>query len=168
MTIARSLVCVTVAAGLLAACSKPAGPAGSAQAAASAAPASGPDTVISENDLPHPKGGEWLLTVSADGSPPVSHRDCESGERIDVKPKDMGKNCSQFSLKRTFLGALVMDATCTTGPVSYSFHLNVHGDFNNNYVTDSTGSVTMQGQPTRSFTSHTEAHYLGPCTGGEG
>jgi phosphate-selective porin len=169
MTIARSLVCASVAAGLLAACSQSSNTASSSQAAAaSAAPASGADTVISENDLPHPKGGEWAMSMMVNGAPAVTHNVCETGERINIKPsQQLSKNCSQFSIKRTLLGGLVVDMACT-GPMNMAMtvHSEVKGDFNENYVSDTTSSVTMQGQPARSFTTHTEAHYVGPCTSG--
>ena len=166
MTIARSLVCAIATAGLLAACSKPAGPSGSSQAAASAAPASGPDVMISANDLPRPKAGEWVTTMTAQGGAPVTMRHCEKGEPVDLKSKEIAKNCSKFTFKRTFLGAYVFDAICGAGPVSMTMHTEVKGDFQGGYVSDSTGTMAMQGQPTRTISSHSEAHYAGPCTGG--
>jgi hypothetical protein len=156
--------CLFAGAALLAACSKPA----SNQPAASASSASsGPDVVITEADLPHLKPGLWETTVTtSQGGPPETSRHCESGE--SVKPAAMAKNCSSFVFKRTFLGGIVIDAACGANGVFSTMHMSMHGDFSGGFSGDSQVSLTLPGQPTHTFTTHSEAHYVGACPAGEG
>lgn len=162
MTPLRMILCLAAGAGLLAACSKPA----SHQAAAAS---SGPDVAITEADLPRLKAGLWSTTIStsAEGARPETNTHCETGESIE--PQSLGKTCSHFSLKRTFLGAIVIDATCGAGGVVSTMHMSVHGDYSSAIVGDSQVSLTVPDQPTRTFTTHTESHDAGPCpAGGDG
>lgn len=165
MTLLRTTLCLVAAGGLLAACSRPAG---NQAAAGSSAPAasSGPDVTITETDLPHLKAGQWETTISSSngGGPPSVSRHCESGQTI--KPQQLGKNCSSFTFKRTFMGGIVIDATCGQNGMVSTMHMSVHGDYNASITGDSQVSLAMPGQPTRSFTTHTESHYVGPCPPG--
>jgi hypothetical protein len=128
------------------------------QGSAPAAPA--PDRTITAADLPHPKAGYWERTETANGGPPHTSRFCQSG--APVKIGDVGKGCSTFTYKRTFLGAVVVDAACGEGPISATLRIAITGDFNSRYVTDAQMSLTLQGHPTQRFTTHAEARYLGP------
>ena len=147
-------LCLIAGAGLLGACSKPA-----ANSAAGG-------VVISQADLPKLKPGLWEISVSNDGKPPTiaAPPECETGETMI--PKDIGKACSQFVFKRTFLGAIVIDAVCAMGGASTTMHMTIHGDFNGDYTGDSQVTLTVAGQPTRTFTTHSESKYLGPCPPG--
>jgi hypothetical protein len=167
MTIPRTVLRLVAGAGLLCACSRPAA---TSQVASSAAPAasSGPDVSIAETDLPHLKAGLWSTTVTSsnDGGKPDVSSHCETGETI--KPASVGKACSQFSFKRTFLGVIVVDATCGQNGVVSTMHMSISGDYNAAVTGDSQVSLTVPGQPTRSFTTHTESRYVGPCPAGGG
>jgi hypothetical protein len=172
MTILRTVLCLVAGAGLLGACSKPAATsqaaAGSAAASSASGASSGPDVTITETDLPHLKPGLWSTTVtsSAEGGKPDTSTHCETGQTI--KPVSMGKVCSRFSFKRTFLGAIVIDAACGRNGVTTTMHMDIHGDYNSAITGDSQVSLTLPGQGTQSFTTHTESHYVGPCPAGGG
>jgi hypothetical protein len=163
---------------LLAGCGKSGGAANTASAGgnaaaggpAAAAPARGPDVAIAAADLPHLKAGYWestTVTTSAtsNGAGPEVHRFCSSGKPI-APPSQMGHGCSTFSFKRTFLGAIVIDAACAEGPVASKLHMTASGDFNSTYTTDSQASIIVQGQPPSNFTTHSVARWVGPCPAG--
>lgn len=131
-----------------------------------AAPAVGPDTVITEADLPRPRAGLWEVSLSTNGGTPEVSRRCETG--APLRTHAVGKDCSTFQIRRTFLGGIVIDAVCASGPVSSSMHMTATGDFNGAYASDSVGTVTMSGHPPVTFRTHTEGRYVGPCPpGGE-
>ncbi|HEY1752203.1 MAG TPA: hypothetical protein VGG29_13155 [Caulobacteraceae bacterium] len=168
----RRTVVVAAAAGLMmaAACSQGGGSGntaatnGAGGAGQAAKPASGPDIVISAADMPHVKAGYWARVETTNGQGAQVTHSCESG-----KPVDFGKTpkeCSSFALKRTFLGAIVLDGACKSGPVSSTMHVTISGDFDSHYVTDGAATITMEGRPPTSFATHTEAKYLGPCPPG--
>ncbi|MFI4934802.1 MAG: DUF3617 domain-containing protein [Caulobacterales bacterium] len=156
---------------LVAGCSSKGGGANTAVAggpgAPAAAPASGPDTVITAADLPHPKAGLWQVSNSVDGAPATLHQNCETGG-TDFKPEQLGKGCSKFEFKRTFLGGVVINAECGEGTVKTAMHIVGSGDFTSTYVSDGTVTVTSGDQPPRTIKSHSEAHYIGPCPPGSG
>jgi len=119
---------------LLAAC----GPKGGGNATASAsgpaasAAASGPDVSITMADLPRPKAGLWQSTIDDGDGKPSSKTTCYSGKAPNM-PK-MPPGCSQLSIKRTFLGAIVMDMNCATPDFTMVMHSTVTGDFQNKHV----------------------------------
>ena len=163
----RSSALAALALVLVAGCS-PKGGGGANTAAGSpgapAAPASGPDTVITEADLPHLKAGVWEITTSGAGEPTETRRRCETGESI--KPQQVGKGCSKFELKRTFLGGFVIDAVCASGGVASTMHITASGDFNSSYSSDNDGTMTVTGQAPVVIKTHTEGRYIGPCPAG--
>jgi hypothetical protein len=169
MTFTRTAVVLLAGAGLLAACSQPGGntAASSSAAAASATLATGPDVAINEADLPHPKLGMWVVTSSFNGRPPhVDHNCTKVDQSINLRKNlsRIGQVCSVFTLKRTFLGAYVLDATCGARGVSSTIHDVIHGDFTGgSYTTDTTAHMTLAGRPPMDFTTHSEAKWLGPC-----
>ena len=158
-----------VAVGLLAACSPKAG--GNATAAAggapgaAAAPTSGPDVQITLADLPHPKAGLWQNVIDDGDGKPDTITSCLSGKTPSM-PK-MPPGCSQFSIKRTFLGHLVMDMNCTTPQFSMVMHSEASGDFQTNMSSDATMTMSGKSVGTRTTKMHTEAHYVGPCAPGQ-
>ena len=172
---ARAALGLTLGLVLLAGCSKGGGAANTASGAgagnaAPAAPASGPDVAITAADLPHLKAGYWettTLTTSATsgGAGPEIHRFCSSGKPVSP-PTQLGRGCSSFSFKRSFLGAIVIDSECAEGPISSTLHMTASGDFNSTYTTDSQVSLAMQGKPASSFTTHTVSRWVGPCPAG--
>jgi hypothetical protein len=166
MTISRTLLCLAAGAALLAACSKPATNQAAAGGGSAPAARSGPDVTITEADLPHLKAGLWSTTSTTPGDkgPPEASTHCETGETI--KPQELGKHCSQFSIKRTFLGAIVIDASCGQNGVTSTMHMTFKGDFNSSVSGDSQVSMSMPGQPAHTFATHTESHYVGPCPAG--
>ncbi len=158
---------VAVGLTLLAGCSKGGGAAsnGAAGGTAAAPPASGPDVNIAASDLPHLKAGYWEQTTTTNGAGPEVHRFCSSGKPVSP-PAQMGRGCSTFSFKRTFLGAIVVDADCAEGPVSSKMHMTASGDFNSTYVADSQVSIVMQGRPASNFSTHSVSRWIGPCPAG--
>jgi Protein of unknown function (DUF3617) len=170
VTIAMKLTLASTAAlaafALLAACS-PKGGAGSTASGAAAAggPASGPDVQIDVADMPHQRAGQWKTVLDdGDGKPDVS-TSCMSGKTPAI-PK-MPAECKQFTLKKTFLGAYVMDMSCSTPEYSMTAHAVVTGDTQSHLVGDSTMTMTMKDQPTRTMKMHTDATWVGPCAPGE-
>jgi hypothetical protein len=174
MHISRTAV---VIAGLcvLAACGpKPGGNAAAGGAANSAAGGGGASTTASAGGdggqtvdfsaLPHPRGGLWQETLDdGDGKPSVT-TSCLSGKTPVMKvPKD----CSQFTFKKTLLGAYVMDMACTMDGGSMSAHAEMNGDFQNAMTSDMTMNINITGQPARVMKMHTDLKYLGPCAPGQ-
>jgi hypothetical protein len=166
MTFSRSALVLVAGAALLAACSQPAGNTSTTTAASgapAAAAATGPDTVISQADLPHPKAGLWATSSSMNGAPPSIHQTCYKGEPIKMNEHPI-PGCTGLVLKRTFLGDYVMDAACAMHGMDSSMHVVVHGDFMGGaYTSDGKAHIVMPGRPPMDFTTHTEAHWVGPC-----
>jgi hypothetical protein len=167
MTLSRTALILLAGAALIAGCSKSGDNTTAAASSASGAPAaaaSGPDTVITEADLPHPKAGLWVVSSSTNGGPPHTSQSCYHGEPFKMNEHPV-PGCTGLVLKRTFLGDYVMDAACgSQGGLSSSMHMVVHGDFTGgNYTTDGTAHIVMPGRPPLDFTSHGEAHWTGPC-----
>jgi hypothetical protein len=155
---------------LLAACGKSGQPAAPASAAppsaapASAAPESGGDTVITAAQLPVPKAGYWETTTTSNGGAPEVSHTCQSGKPIDPK---LGHSCANFTIKRTFTGAYVIDGACSENGVSSSMHITVQGDFlGGGYTSDGKGSVTVPNHGTMEFNTHSVSKYVGPCPAG--
>lgn len=140
--------------------------AGAGGAPAAAAPASGPDTAITAADMPHLKAGYWETVSTTSGEAPETHHFCSSGKPF-TPPKSEHAGCAAYSLKRTFLGAIVVDTDCAEGPVASKMHMTVSGDFNSAFTTDAQASITMQGKPATTFTTHSVTRYLGACPAGE-
>jgi|HubBroStandDraft_6_1064221.scaffolds.fasta_scaffold1458967_1 hypothetical protein len=162
-------VLALAALSLLAACGPKAGgnaaAAGGAPGAGGAPSASGPDVQINLSDLPHPRGGLWQNTIDdGDGKPAVT-TSCLSG-RMPTMPK-MPAGCSQLSIKRTFLGHIVMDMNCATPDFTMVMHSEATGDFQNNMSSDATMTMSSKQMPAKTTKMHTEAHYLGPCAPGQ-
>jgi hypothetical protein len=161
LTILRAALCLAAGASLLAASSKPAG---NQAADGAAAPASGPDVTITQADLPKLKPGLWATSVSENGQPATVSQHCETGEAVGMR--DMSKQCSKFVFKRSFLGAINVDAVCGAGGYSSTMHMTVHGDFNSNIAGDAQITMTLPNHPPTSLTTHSESHYVGPCPAG--
>jgi len=151
---------------LLAACGPKGGGNATVSAGAPGAPASGPDVQITMADLPHPKAGLWQNTIDDGDGKPTTTTTCLSG-KTPTMPK-MPPGCSQFSIKRTFLGHLVMDMNCATPGFTMVMHSEASGDFQNNMSSDATMTMsTKQMAAPQTSKMHSEAHYLGPCAPGQ-
>jgi hypothetical protein len=152
---------------LLAACGPKGG--GNATAGAGGSPAaggaSGPDVQINMSDLPHPKAGMWQNVIDDGDGKPATMTSCLSG-RTPTMPK-MPAGCSQFSMRRTFLGHIVMDMNCTTPQFTMVMHSEATGDFQNNMSSDATMTMSGPNMPAKTTKMHTEAHYVGPCAPGQ-
>jgi hypothetical protein len=164
------LAAVSVSLIALGACSKGGG-ASSGQAAAgggggAASPASGPDTVITEADLPRMKAGKWQKVESGEGDKPSTDTYCESGKPIQMQ-RGNPKECSKFEIKKTFLGGIVMNMTCSTPQYSMTAHATASGDFNSHWSGDVEMTMTAAGKPPMTTRFHTESTYLGPCDPGQ-
>jgi len=167
MKLLRTAAIAAFGLACLAGCSQKGGQANATAggaAGAATAPASGPDTAITAADLPHLKAGLWEVSMSTDGAAAEVSRHCETGQAIKAPP--VRSECSKFEIKRTFLGAVVFDISCAEGPISSSIHSTVTGDFGSSYSSDTVATITVQGQPPHTSNTHTEAHYVGPCTPG--
>jgi hypothetical protein len=143
----------------------PGGAAGAGAAGASGAPTHGPDVAIQQGDMPRLKAGYWESTTTTNGAEAEVHKFCSSGKPVSAPPS-MGRGCSTFTFKRSFLGAFVVDADCAEGPVASKMHMTANGDFNSTYTTDSQVSIMMQGRPASNFTTHSVARWVGPCPAG--
>jgi hypothetical protein len=149
---------------LLAACGPKGGGAATAQAGGAAAPAaSGPDVVIGQADLPHPRPGLWQNVIDSGDGHPETITSCLSGRTVDFRTP---KNCAKVSFRRTILGAIVADMDCGTGQFHFTSHTVATGDFQSAMSSD--GETTMQapGQPPRTIKMHTEARWVGACPAG--
>ena len=160
-------VAAIAALALLTACG-PKGGAGQTTASggpAAGAPASGPDVEIAPADMPHQRAGLWKTVLDDGDGHPDTETTCLSGKAPAI-PK-MPAGCTQFSLKRTFLGAYVMDMSCTTADFSMTAHATVTGDLQSHMVGDSVMTMTTKTTPAKTIKMHTEATYLGPCPAGQ-
>jgi hypothetical protein len=164
MTISRAALAM---AGLcvLAACGPNAGGNATAAGGGTTVAAAGPDQVINFSDLPHPKAGLWQTTTdNGDGKPPTTDTKCLSGKMPSVT---VPKECSQFTLKRTMLGAYVMDMNCASPDFTLVSHANMTGDFQSQMSSDMTMTMTMKGQPPQTTKTHEDSKYVGPCAPGQ-
>ena len=152
---------------LLAACGPKAG--GNATAAggapAAGAPASGPDVEVNLSDLPHQRAGLWKTVLDDGDGKPADMTSCVSG-KIPAMPK-MPPGCSQFTIKKTFLGAYVMDMNCTTPDFTMVAHSVATGDFQSHMSADMTMTMSSKQMPSRTTKMHTDATYVGPCAPGQ-
>jgi hypothetical protein len=170
MTLTRSVLLLAAAAFALAACSKSTGGAQTAANASSAgappaaaAPSSGPDTTIAESDLPHPKAGMWQVSSSVNGAPAHVSQSCYKGEPLRMNEHPV-PGCTGMQLKRTFTGDYVMDASCAQQGFNSTMHIVVHGDFlGGSYQSNGKVHIEMPGRPPLDMTTHSDAHWLGPC-----
>jgi hypothetical protein len=170
MTTASAVALAALA--LLGACGPKGGGSAAANGAAAAggapgaaAPASGPDVAVDIANMPHQRAGLWkTVRDDGDGKPDTS-TSCLSGNAPAV-PK-MPAECKQFSLKRTFLGAYVMDMNCATSEYSMTAHAEVSGDFQSHMVGDSTMNMTMKGMAPRTIKMHNDSTWIGPCAPGQ-
>jgi hypothetical protein len=164
MTSATVAALATIA--LLAACSpKTGGNSTASGAAAAGAPASGPDVQIDIANMPHQRAGLWKTVLDDGDGKPDTSTTCMSGN-VPAVPK-MPDGCNQFSIKKTFLGAYVMDMSCTTTEFSMTAHAVVTGDVQSHLVGDSTMTMTTKGQPAKTMTMHTDATWIGACPPGQ-
>jgi len=125
----------------------------------------GPETTITTADLPHVRAGYWERVDTSNGQPPTTSHFCDTGKPIDLS--SVTKNCSTFTLKRTFTGALVTDASCVSGPVSSTMHMTISGDFDSSYTSDGQMTITLQGKPPQNYAMHSVTRYLGACPAGQ-
>ena len=154
MTLSRTALLLVAGAALLAACNKTGGnttttaAAGSSAAPSAAAPSNGPDTVIAQADLPHPKAGLWAVSSSTNGGAPHTTQSCYKGEPLKLEQHPI-PGCTGLILKRTFLGDYVMDAACSSpqGGMASSMHMVVHGDFLGGRVNTAKKSGKLKEKP---------------------
>jgi hypothetical protein len=164
MTLSRTALVLLAGAALIAGCSQPASnTTAAASGGAPAAAASGPDTVIGEADLPHPKAGLWVVSSSTNGGAPQTSQSCYHGEPFKMSEHQV-PGCTGLVLKRTFLGDYVMDADCNEHGVTSAMHMVVHGDWTGGaYTTSGSLHMALPGRPPMDITTHSEAHWTGPC-----
>ena len=159
--------------GLLAACGQKGGAAGPpGQAAApTAQPGGGADVQLNFADLPKPRAGLWRTTIDNGQGHVVTDTHCLSGQQPNIsREPNLGKPgspCSQFTIKKTFLGAIVVDANCSNGAFTMTSHAVATGDFSTNMSSDSQMTMAGPNLPSRTVKVHSEAHWLGPCPPGQ-
>jgi hypothetical protein len=167
VSIAVAAVCI----GMTAACSKSSGRAPEAPAAASAGPPAAatppatpaPPTTVTQADLPRPMPGLWEVTTSTNGRPPHVERNCTKGEK-DVKPPQLDRAlCPKMNITRTLTGGYDIDAECGAHGITSMAHVAISGDFHTQYASDSRVTLNFGGRSVTT-TSHTESHYVGPCS----
>jgi hypothetical protein len=160
--------------GLLAACGPKGGNAAApgaaatgsaAPAAAGAAPASGPDVQISVADLPRPRAGRWQNVIDNGDGKPETVTSCLSG-KAPTLPR-MPPGCTQFTIKRTFLGHFVMDMNCATPRFTVVMHSEATGDFQTNVSQNAVMTMSSPQMAPQTHKIHTEAHWMGPCAPGQ-
>jgi hypothetical protein len=149
---------------LLAACGPKAGGNAAASAGGGAA-ASGPDVQLNFSDLPRPRAGLWQTVIDEGDGKPNSMTSCLSG-KVPSMPK-MPPGCSQFSVKRTFLGHIVMDMNCATPEFTMVMHSEATGDFQTSMSSDATMTMSSKQMAPKTTKMHSEAHYMGPCAPGQ-
>ena len=152
---------------LLTACGPKGGGASTAAsgAPAASAPASGPDVQVDLANMPHQRPGLWKSVLDDGDGKPDESTSCKSG-KIPAIPK-MPAGCSQFTIKRTFLGAYVMDMSCKTPDFTMVAHSVATGDFQTHMTGDSTMTMSTKQMATRTIKMHTEETWLGPCAPGQ-
>ena len=150
---------------LLAACGPKGGGNATASGGTGGAPASGPDVQINLSDLPRQRAGLWKTVLDDGDGKPADMTSCLSG-KIPAMPK-MPAGCSQFTIKKTFLGAYVMDMNCTTPDFTMVAHSVATGDFQTHMAADMTMTMSNKQAPSRTTKMHTEATYMGPCAPGQ-
>ena len=124
-------------------------------------PASGPDVQVDIANMPHQRAGLWKMVLDDGDGKPASSTSCLSGKAPAV-PK-MPAGCSQFTIKRTFLGAYVMDMSCTTPTFNMVSHAVATGDFQTHVSGDSVMTMSGKNMPARTIKMHNEATWVGPC-----
>ena len=162
MKLTPTATAVLTAFALLTACS----PKGGASAGgAPAAPASGPDVQSDLSNMPHQRAGLWKSVIDDGDGKPETTTTCMSGKAPPVPKTPAG--CSQFSIKRTFLGAYVMDINCATADYTMVDHAVLTGDLQSHVTGDSTMTMSTKQTPTRTIKMHNEATWIGPCAPGQ-
>jgi hypothetical protein len=162
-----TLIPVCAALALLAACGPKAGNTATAASgtATAGAPTSGPDVQIDLANMPHERAGLWKTVLDNGDGKPDETTSCHSG-KAPALPK-MPAGCSQFSIKRTFLGAYVMDMNCATPDYTMVAHSVATGDFQTHVSGDSTMTMSGKQMGTRTLKMHTDATWVGPCPPGQ-
>jgi hypothetical protein len=155
---------------LIAACGPKGGGASSGQATA-APPASGADVQLSFADLPRPRAGLWRTTLDNGHGRLVTDDHCLSGKAPNIgREARFGhgpSGCGQVSVRRTLLGAIVMDMTCGASGLTMTSHTVATGDFQTTMTSDSKMTLSAGRMATRTLTFHSEAHWVGPCPAGQ-
>lgn len=149
---------------LVAACGSSGGntAAGASHAGAASTPAGG--TPLAYADLPRPRAGLWqTVTDNGDGHPDTS-TSCLSGRAPAVANMPVG--CAQPIIKRTFTGAIVIDASCETAHFRMTGHTVSTGDFQSHVSTDSETTMIIGNQPPRTSRIHIDSRWVGPCPPG--
>ena len=129
------------------------------------APASGPDVQVDLANMPHQRAGLWKNVIDDGDGKPDTETSCLSGNAPAIPKIPTG--CKQFSIKRTFLGAYVVDMSCATADYTMVMHAVATGDFQTHVSGDSTMTMSTKQMPTRTIQMHTEATWLGPCPPGQ-
>ena len=165
MSSLRVVSAVALAAGLLAACSKPAGGGGAASGAAAgtappAAAAINPNAAVNIADLPHPKAGAWAMT-DADDPHSTPDRLCYLDRPFHLK---VPPTCSKFEFHRSLTGGISMDADCGRGGMNNKIHVTAEGDFQSRYTSDMVMSFSLKPGDVHTTTMHMVYTYAGECT----
>lgn len=154
---------------LLAACSPKGGGAGAGASgfpAPGAPAAAGPEVPVDLANMPRQRAGLWKSVLDEGDGKPVTSTTCLSGHAPAV-PK-MPAGCGPFTIKRTIMGAYVMDLSCATAAYTMVMHQVASGDFQTHVSGDSTMTMSgKQGTASRTMKMHNDMTWVGPCAPGQ-
>jgi hypothetical protein len=169
MSSLRVASALALAAGLLAACSKPAGGGGAASGAGAgpsappAAAAIDPNKPLDMASLPRPKAGAWVMT-NADDPHSTPDRNCYIDRPFHMKTP---ASCSKMEVHRTLTGGFSMDADCGRNGMTSKIHVVTEGDFQSHFVSQMQMSIALKPGEVHSSTMKMVYTYAGECTPAE-
>jgi hypothetical protein len=79
----------------------------------------------------------------------------------------MPAGCGKFIIKRTLLGAYVMDMSCVTPTYSMTVRSVATGDFQTHVSSDSTMTMSGKLAPARTMKMHNKVTWVGSCAPGQ-
>ena len=163
--------CAVALLALLAACSPKGGGAGAGASGSPASPAApaaaaGPEVPVDLANMPRQRAGLWKLVIDQGDGKPATSTTCLSGHAPAI-PK-MPAGCGPFTVKRTVMGAYVMDLSCATAAHTMVMHQVASGDFQSHVSSDSTMTMSgKEGTASRTMKMHNDMTWVGPCAPGQ-
>ncbi len=122
---------------------------------------------VHADELPPRKSGLWEMKdrLADPTIPEVTTQQC-IGDTVERKSSPASAEqevCSGYDIRKTATG-YVIDAVCSSGNLTTSWHSEVTGDLNAHYVaTSTTRSQRGPSAPLVELTTTTEAKWLGDC-----
>ncbi len=117
--------------------------------------------------MPRQRAGLWKLVIDQGDGKPVTSTTCLSGERRRPSRK-CRPAAGAFTIKRTFMGAYVMDLSCATATYTMVMHQVASGDFQSHVAGDSTMTMSgKEGSASRTMKMHSDMTWVGACAAGQ-